>query len=79
MRHRLSSEAMQTTSLIADLNRIVQIVSSGIEEEEQETGISDPALPDYPTTARELMARRDNLLRTIAELEQRLDELRQLA
>ena len=55
-------EAMQTRTLIADISRI-DIVS-----EEEAAGVADLARSDYPTLARDLRARRDNLLETIAAL-----------
>jgi hypothetical protein len=66
-------EAARTTALIADLNRIVQLLNADIAAEEDRTRISDPTRPEYPMIARALIARRDNLLGTISALEQRLD------
>ena len=65
-------EAIQVTNLIADLSRIVDILNVDIASREQETGVTDPARPEYPALARELRARRDNLLETIDALRQRL-------
>ncbi len=65
-------EAVQTRSLIADLDRIVQILNGAIADEEQRAGIFDPFEAAYPMHARELSARRDNLANTLAALELRL-------
>lgn len=67
-----SREAEQTRSLIADLDRIVQILNSEIAAEEEQTGAFDRFQAEYPMRARELAARRDNLTHTIAALEQRI-------
>ena len=65
-------EATQARTLIADLSRIVDILNVDIVSEEQEAGMSDLALPEYPALARALRARRDNLLETISVLRQQL-------
>ena len=64
-------EATQVTMLIADLSRIVDLLNVDIASREQETGVTDPARPEYPALARGLRARRDNLLETIDVLRQR--------
>jgi septation ring formation regulator EzrA len=58
--------------LIADLDRIVQILNDAIKAEEKLVGVVDPLQAQYSMHARELAARRDNLADTIAELQQRL-------
>jgi len=63
-------EATQVTNLIADLSRIVDLLNADIAAREQEAGVTDPARPEYPGLARELRARRDNLLETIDALRQ---------
>jgi hypothetical protein len=55
--------------------RLVQILNVDIAAEEQEAGISDPSNPEYPILARNLAARRDNLLGTMAALQQRLSTI----
>ena len=67
-----SQEAVKTRTLVADLNRIVQIINDAIDIEEQRAGVFDPLQAEYPMHARELAARRDNLAETIVALEQRL-------
>jgi hypothetical protein len=68
-------DALQTKELIADINRIVQILDSDIAAEEEQARIFDRSQVEYPMLARTLVARRDNLLGTIAALEQRLVNL----
>ena len=67
-----SREAAQTKALIADLDRIVQILDDAISAEEELAGVSDHSQADYPMHARQMAARRDNLTDTIAALERRL-------
>jgi hypothetical protein len=67
-----SVQALQTRRLIADIRRVVDILSVHITEEENLTGISDPRLPEYSMVARALTARRVNLECTLAALERRL-------
>jgi septation ring formation regulator EzrA len=71
-------EATQTKTLIADIDRIVQILNADIAAEEEQAGIFDCSRPEYPVLARALAARRDNLKETIAALEQRLELTRAL-
>ena len=68
-------EALQTKHLIADINRVVQILDSDIAAEEEQARVFDRSRFDYPILARTLAARRDNLLGTIAALQQRLVNL----
>jgi len=70
-----SREAAQTRSLIADIDRIVQILDGDIAAEEKQARVFDPSQTGYPTLARTLAARRDNLRETIAALERRLSDL----
>ena len=70
-----SREAVQTRSLIADIDRIVQILDSDIAAEEKQARVFDPSQVGYPMLARTLAARRDNLRETIAALERRLSDL----
>jgi hypothetical protein len=70
-------DALQTKELIADINRVVQILDSDIAAEEEQAGIFDRSRIEYPMLARTLGARRDNLMGTIFALEQRLSKLDQ--
>ena len=71
----LFREAAQTRCLIADIDRIVQILDGDIAAEEKQARVFDPSQTGYPTLARTLAARRDNLRETIAALERRLSDL----
>ena len=66
-----SQEAAKTRALINDLVRIVQILDDAIKSEEELAGVFDPAEAKYPTHARKLAARRNNLIDTIATLSSR--------
>ena len=68
----VSRESVKTRTLVADLNRIVQILNDAIAAEEQLAGVTDRFQAGYPMHARELAARRDNLRDTIAALERTL-------
>jgi hypothetical protein len=57
--------------LIADLYRIVQFLNIAITAEENRVGIFDRLQAEYPSYAKELDARRANLMNTVAALEQR--------
>jgi hypothetical protein len=61
--------------LIADIDRIVQILNSDIAGEEEQAGVFDRSQVEYPMLARTLTARRDNLRHTVAALQQRLVNL----
>jgi septation ring formation regulator EzrA len=67
-----SSAALRTAKLIADIDRVVQILNSDITAEEQQAGVFDSSRAQYPLLARTLATRRDNLKETIAALEKRL-------
>ena len=69
-----SREALQTRSLIADIDRVVQILDSDIAAEEEKAVIFDSSQTEYPMLARTLAARRDNLRGTIAALKKRLSD-----
>ena len=61
----------QLHALIADLRWRVNLLDSDIREEEQSAGVFDPANHAYPILAQTLRARRNNLLASIATLEDR--------
>ena len=66
------TDAARTRALIADLDRIVQILNEAIVAEEELAGVPDRSQAGYPLHARKMAARRDNLTDTIVALEQRL-------
>jgi hypothetical protein len=74
MKHQrhFETDAARTRALIADLDRIVQILNEAIVAEEELAGVSDRSQAGYPLHARKMAARRDNLTDTIVALEQRL-------
>ena len=51
-------DALQTRLLIADINRVVQILNGDIAAEEELVRIFDRSRIDYPILARTLVARR---------------------
>ena len=59
-------------TLLADLDRTMQVVECDVATEEQRAGIFDRAEAKYPALAMALATRRDNLKVTIAALKQRL-------
>jgi hypothetical protein len=65
--------------LIADIDRVVQIIESDIVAEEEQAGVFNRSQAEYPMPARALAARRDNLRDTITALEQRLADLAVMA
>ena len=67
-------EAVKIRKMIVDFDRTVQLLDCDITTEEQRAGTSDRSASAYPL-ARMLGARRDNLMDTIAALEQRLSAL----
>jgi len=60
------------SALIRDLDRVVRILEIDIATEEERAGVSDPFNAGYPTLARTMAARRNNLKETIGALERRL-------
>jgi hypothetical protein len=56
-------------ALISDLRRTARLLETDIEAKEIGANVSDVQSADYPILARNLRARRDNLLATIAMLE----------
>ena len=58
--------------MMGDLERTVQILSIHISTEEERVRIFDRSEPAYPILARTLIARRDNLVVTLAALGKRL-------
>jgi hypothetical protein len=65
-------EAATIGAMIADLQRVVEILGCDVAVEEERMRIKDRADARYPILARQLATRRDNLKMTIAALEARL-------
>lgn len=68
-------DAVKIRKMIADLDRIVQLLNCDIATEEERVGISDRSDPAYPILARMLATRRHNLRETITALERRLSNI----
>jgi hypothetical protein len=75
----VSRETAHIRTMIADLDRVVQILACDIATEEERSGISDRSDPAYSMLGRNLSARRDNLLATIAALDFRLENNQRIA
>ena len=56
-------------SMIADFARKENDLLQMVSNEEERSGVSDPSHFSYPTTAKASRGRRENLLKSIAELE----------
>lgn len=65
-------EMAQIETLIANLKRSIDLLSSDIDGEETRARIRDLSDPAYPILARHLRTRRANLATTIAGLQARL-------
>jgi hypothetical protein len=65
-------EAATIENMIADLQRVVEVLDCDVSTEEERTRVRDCSDARYPMLARNLAARRDNLRVTIAALEARL-------
>ena len=60
--------------MIADFNRKLAELDQQIEMEEERTGVSDPAHYSYSLTAKSIRGRRDNLQKSIGELNAQLKD-----
>jgi hypothetical protein len=67
----------QIELLVAEMKNSIRNFDIDIKAEEQRTRISDPRHVAYSTLAMAATQRRDNLKRTVAELEERLATMRQ--
>jgi hypothetical protein len=63
----------QIEAMIADLNRVANLLDDEIRAEQSRTGIQDPDHFAYPTYAKATIARRDNLKRSIDVLKDMLN------
>lgn len=66
---RIATNQLRIATLVNDLTRSASILTADIEQEEAHTGVRDLRNSEYPVLARNLRARRDNLLATVASLE----------
>ncbi len=62
-------------SMIADLERTIEVLRIDICTEEERVRVFDKADPLYPVLARTLGNRRENLIKTITVLGRRLSEI----
>ena len=69
-------QAQGIEAMIGEFLRKQEELEALIRAEEQRSGISDPEHFNYPTTAKAAMGRRDNLLASVAELNDQLDMVR---
>jgi hypothetical protein len=65
-------QAAVLRGMIYDLGRTIHILNIDILNEEERVRVFDRSDPAYPILARTLTARRDNLIVTVADLEERL-------
>ncbi len=63
--------------MIADFMQKESELQQQIEAEEERAGVSDVSHFNYPTTAKAISDRRDNLLRSVDELKSKLDEAKE--
>ncbi|HEY3680963.1 MAG TPA: hypothetical protein VGL45_19785 [Bradyrhizobium sp.] len=73
--HAAKEDASRVRAMIADLDRVIEILDSDIATEEERSGIYDPANVEYPILARTIMGRRENLKATIAVLEATVESM----
>jgi len=64
--------------MIQDFTRKFDDLDAQVKFEESRTGVSDPAHFNYSLSAKSARARRDNLLRSIGELKDQLNEAQTL-
>lgn len=69
-------QAQGLEAMIAEFQRKQQDLDALIAAEEARSGVSDPAHFNYPTTAKSARARRDNLLASVADLNDQLQAVR---
>lgn len=69
-----STQVTTMKSMIADLERIVQVLNIDICTAEEAARVFDRTSPNYPILAQTLIGRRDNLNSTIALLDRRLTD-----
>jgi hypothetical protein len=65
------SPALHLGIIIAELHRRVQLMEAEIQAQEGRSKVFDRSSATYPTLARELRERRNNLIATISVLETR--------
>ena len=79
-RFRVDEKRRQVSDIemmMADFRRKQDDLDQQIAYEEQKTGVSDPAHFNYSMTAKSIRKRRENLLATVADLQDQLDQARE--
>lgn len=69
-------QVAQIETMIAEFGRMAADLDREIAVEQERAGITDPAHFAYPTYAKAVLQRRDNLLRSGGDLKQQLDDAR---
>jgi hypothetical protein len=69
LRETAAVNGLQIATLVGDLSRSVEMLTADIEHEETQTGVRDLSDPTYPVLARSLRVRRDNIVATVATLQ----------
>lgn len=70
-------QAAEIESMIAEFRRKQVELDQQVQIEEQRTGVTDPNHFNYSLTAKSIRTRRDNLNKSIADLEQQREEARE--
>jgi hypothetical protein len=63
------AKKLRVATLVGEMLRAVDLLDASIKNEEDKALIKDPQNCRYPTTARSLRARRDNIQSTIATIQ----------
>jgi flagellar protein FliJ len=69
-------QVAEIESMIAEFQRKQDELDKQVQIEEQRTGVSDPSHFNYSLTAKSIRTRRDNLNKSIADLQQQCQEAR---
>jgi hypothetical protein len=69
LRETAAVNGLQIATLIGNLSRSVDMLTADIEHEETQAGIRDLSDPTYPVLAWSLGVRRDNIVATVAMLQ----------
>jgi flagellar protein FliJ len=69
-------QVAEIESMIAEFQRKQDELDKQVQIEEQRTGVSDPSHYNYSLTAKSIRTRRDNLNKSIADLQQQCQEAR---
>lgn len=70
-------QALDIEAMIAEFERKERELEQQVSDEEQRTGATDPSSFNYPTAARAARERRENLLRSIADLRDQSEDARE--